>query len=149
MDQEIKDYINRFLDSIPFNKVLELSPKTISSDRVELNVPWRPQFVGNPSQRILHGGVISSVMDVTGGTVAVIGLFESMQGKSLEEKRQRIAKFGTIDLRVDYLRPGRGESFVCGASILRIGNKVAVTRMEYHNDSGDLLAVGTGTYMCG
>ena len=87
MDQLIKDYIDGFLDSIPFNKVLELTAKTISPEKVELNVPWRPQFVGNPTQRILHGGVISSVMDVAGGTVAVIGLLERMQGKTLQQKR--------------------------------------------------------------
>ena len=56
---------------------------------------------------------------------------------------------GTIDLRVDYLRPGRGTHFLAEARLLRAGNKVAVTRMELHNDKEELLAVGTGTYLCG
>lgn len=32
---------------------------------------------------------------------------------------------------------------------MRTGNKVAVTRMELNNDSGVLIAVGTGTYLVG
>jgi acyl-coenzyme A thioesterase PaaI-like protein len=31
--------------------------------------------------------------------------------------------------------------------VLRAGSRVAVTRMEFHNDSQDLIAVGTGTYI--
>ena len=56
-------------------------------------------------------------------------------------------KMSTIDLSIDYLRPGRGKSIIADGKILRIGNKVAVTRMELHNDEGKLIAVGTGTYI--
>ncbi|MCP4614563.1 MAG: thioesterase family protein, partial [Planctomycetes bacterium] len=53
------------------------------------------------------------------------------------------------DMRVDYLRPPKGNEFIGTASILRRGNKVAVTRMELHNDEDKLIAVGTGTYTVG
>ena len=53
---------------------------------------------------------------------------------------------GTIDLRVDYLRPGLGQSFSAKGFVLRTGRKVAVTRMELHNDKDLLIAVGTGAY---
>ena len=53
------------------------------------------------------------------------------------------------DLRVDYLRPGRGQSFTATAVLLRSGNKVAVVRTELHSEDGTLVAVGTGTYLCG
>ena len=56
---------------------------------------------------------------------------------------------GTIDLRVDYLRPGIGKHFIASSFILRAGNKVAVTRMELHNDNGEHIAVGTGAYLVG
>ena len=63
--------------------------------------------------------------------------------------RKKLAKLGTIDMRVDYLHPGKGKEFTISATPLRIGNKVAVTRMEFHNEDGVLIAVGTGTYLCG
>ncbi|HAV87176.1 MAG TPA: thioesterase family protein, partial [Pseudomonas sp.] len=59
------------------------------------------------------------------------------------------ARLGTIDLRIDYLRPGRGQRFSATATLLRSGNKVAVVRSELHNEAGVLIAVGTGTYLCG
>ena len=72
-----------------------------------------------------------------------------MYGQSFEEIAERFAITGTIDLRVDYLRPGLGKHFAATGSILRTGKKVSVTRMELHNDKGILIAVGTGTYVVG
>jgi acyl-coenzyme A thioesterase PaaI-like protein len=44
--------------------------------------------------------------------------------------------------------PGLGPGdCVAGGYILRLGNRVAVTRMELHNDEGSLIAVGTGAYL--
>ena len=52
----------------------------------------------------------------------------------------------THSLRVDYLRPGLGGTFSAKGFVLRAGRKVAVTRMELHNDEDSLIAVGTGAY---
>ncbi|MNC28772.1 hypothetical protein D3C75_769950 [compost metagenome] len=56
---------------------------------------------------------------------------------------------GTIDLRVDYLRPGRGQRFTASSSLLRAGNKVAVARVELHNEDQLHIASATATYMVG
>ncbi|HEX9652866.1 MAG TPA: thioesterase family protein, partial [bacterium] len=95
----------------------------------------------------LHGGVISSLLDVTGGLAAFVSLLKRMGHVSTQEKMERLSKFSTIDIRVDFLNPGRGKFFVTTATVLRTGNKVAVTRMELHNDDNLLIALGTGTYM--
>jgi acyl-coenzyme A thioesterase PaaI-like protein len=60
-----------------------------------------------------------------------------------------IARIGTIDMRVDYLRPGRGERFQSSGTVMRTGNKVAVTRMELRNEKDIMIAVGTGAYIVG
>ena len=62
---------------------------------------------------------------------------------------KRLKNIGTIDLRVDYLRPAKGKEFTATASIIRAGNKIVVTRLELHNDKQILVAVGTGTYIVG
>jgi uncharacterized protein (TIGR00369 family) len=100
-------------------------------------------------QGILHGGVTSAVLDVTGGVVAFTGLVRKLADLPIEERIQRFAKIGTIDLRIDYLRPGKGKWFEATGYPLRTGNKVAVARMELHNDTGELIAVGTGAYLVG
>ena len=58
---------------------------------------------------------------------------------------RRFSRLGTIDLRVDYLRPGRGNEFIATAHIIRAGSKVTVARMELHNEEGTHIAFGTGT----
>ena len=55
----------------------------------------------------------------------------------------------TIDIRVDYLLPGRGEVFTAKAHIIRRGSKVAVTRMQLTNEKDELIALGTATYLVG
>lgn len=52
-------------------------------------------------------------------------------------------------MRVDYLRPGKGQEFIATAQVIRRGKKVAVCRMELHNEKGTHIAFGTGTYMIG
>ena len=136
-------------EKIPFNKLIGMKIETLDLDKIGIRFEMRPELVGNFTRGNLHGGVISSVLDVTGGMVAWIGIMKKMEGQSFDEISERFNKIGTIDIRVDYLRPGLGEYFIATGSTLRTGNKVSVSRMELHNDKGILFAVGTGTYVVG
>ena len=136
-------------EKIPFNKLIGMKIETLDLDKIGIRFEMRPELVGNFTRGNLHGGVISSVLDVTGGMVAWIGIMKKMEGQSFDEISERFYKIGTIDIRVDYLRPGLGEYFIATGSTLRTGNKVSVSRMELHNDKGILIAVGTGTYVVG
>ncbi|MCP4687521.1 MAG: thioesterase family protein [Desulfobacterales bacterium] len=136
-------------EKLPFNRVLGLRVKSMSPDQVRVGFEMKETLIGNFRMEILHGGVISSTLDATGGLMASIGLLKKMAGRPLDEIARAFTHIGTIDLRIDYLRPGRGEFFLSSASTLRIGRKVAVTRMELHNNEDLLIAVGTGTYIVG
>ena len=136
-----------FMEKIPFNRVLGIEIDTLEKDRASLKFSMREELIGNFIRGALHGGVISSVLDVTGGLVAFLGVYHQIKGDPLEKKIARFSRLGTIDLRVDYLRPGMGKWFRSTGYILRTGNKVAVTRIELHNDERCLIAVGTGAYV--
>ena len=136
-------------EKIPFNKLIGMKIETLDLDKIGIRFEMSPELVGNFTRGNLHGGVISSVLDVTGGMVAWTGIMKKMEGQSFDEISERFNKIGTIDIRVDYLRPGLGDYFIATGSTLRTGNKVSVTRMELHNDKGILIAVGTGTYVVG
>ena len=136
-------------EKIPFNKLIGMKIETLDLDKIGIRFEMSPELVGNFTRGNLHGGVISSVLDVTGGMVAWTGIMKKMEAQSFDEISERFNKIGTIDIRVDYLRPGLGEYFIATGSTLRTGNKVSVTRMELHNDKGILIAVGTGTYVVG
>lgn len=145
--EEFVSVINEMFEKIPFNKVLGLKVKSISPDSVKTVFEMRDELMGNFKRGMLHGGVISSAIDVTGGLAAVISIQEKMPGETLEAKIERSFRMSTIDLRVDFLRPGLGKRFVVTAYVLRTGNKIAVIRIELHNDQNDLIAVGTGSYI--
>ncbi len=153
IDTELQNALDMLRDvyesRIPFNRVLGLEITALNPDQVCVRLNMQEKLIGNFIKGSLHGGVVASVMDLTGGIVAGIGLMRQLMGASTEEIFQRIARMGTIDLRVDYLRPGKGRYFLTEGAILRAGSKVAVARMEMHNDEGTLIAVGTGTYIVG
>ena len=136
-------------EKIPFNKVLGMTLASLSSEGVRVEFKMREDLVGNYYHGTLHGGVISAVLDATGGITATLSVVKRMSGKPIEDIAESLSRVGTIDLRVDYLRPGRGKMFKAQSSIMRTGNKVAVTRMELLNDEDLLVAVGTGTYLVG
>ena len=138
-------------ERLPFNRLLGLEVDHLELDRAGFRFTKREELVGNFVQGILHGGVISAVLDTTGGMMATVSALGRMleNGSSKEEMAASFARYGTIDMRVDYLRPGRGERFLSTATIMRTGRRVAVTRMELTNDAGNLIAVGTGAYSIG
>jgi uncharacterized protein (TIGR00369 family) len=147
-DEELFSVINEmFSEKIPFNKVLGLKVESINPERVKVSFETRDELIGHYTRGTLHGGVISSVIDVTGGLSAFMSIQERFPGELLEERLAKFARVSTIDLRVDFLRPGLGKCFVATAYTLRTGNRVAVTRIELHNDQNDLIAVGTGSYV--
>lgn len=140
-----------FLEQIPFNKLLGLRPTKLSDDYCEFKMNMKDDLIGNFLQGILHGGAISTALDVTGGAMAMVAAWKRLKEHKVPkaERPKTLAKLGTIDMRVDFLQPGKGKEFTIGATLLRIGNKVAVTRMELKNEKEELIAVGTGTYLCG
>lgn len=134
---------------MPFNRLLDIRIPTLTLTDIQVRIDMRQELIGNFIREILHGGVISSVLDLTGGLVASMELLKHMEGLEMEEIGKRMAKVGTIDLRVDFLRPGKGAYFLATGTILRKGSKVAVVRSELCNDQKVLIAAGTGTYLVG
>lgn len=147
--EQLLPYIAATFDQMPFNRLLGLQVSRFADDEVEVRFPWAAQLVGNPIQQILHGGVIATVLDVAGGMMAVASALGRFSEIEQSELVQRFGKMSTIDIRTDYLRPGRGKEFIATARVIRSGNKVAVCRMELHNEQGVHIALGTGTYLVG
>lgn len=136
-----------YVNQMPFDRLLGISIDTLTPTNIVVRIDMREELIGNFMRGILHGGVISSVLDLTGGLIASVELLKHLQGGEPEEIARRLSRIGTIDLRVDYLRAGKGDYFMASGSVLRRGNKVAVIRTEFCNDQELLIAAGTGTYL--
>ena len=121
---------------IPFNKVLGVRVVEIDHGHVRMQIPFREELIGDPMRRAIHGGVVSALADAAGGCAV---------WSALEEPRARVS---TIDIRIDYLRPGRAETVIAEASVCRVGRRVGVTDMRVFHASapGDSIATGKGVY---
>jgi len=123
-----------FERNIPFNAHLGMTVDHIEAGHCVLRIPYADHLIGDPGRPALHGGVVSTLADTAGG-LAVFSKFPFNE-----------ARVSTVDLRVDYLRPGLPQDVLCEATVVRLGNKVAVTHMVVRQGPDYLAADGRGVY---
>lgn len=123
------------LRRIPFNRVLGIDILELAPGRSVLAVPFRPELVGDPDRPAPHGGGISALADTCGGCA----VWSAVGGDD---------RVSSIDLRVDYLRPGRLEGLHAAGEVLRVGNRVGVANISLFHPSrpGELVAEAKRVY---
>ncbi|KIA79189.1 PaaI family thioesterase [Chromobacterium amazonense] len=101
-----------------------------------LKLQWREDLVGNPATGIIHGGVITSLVD-TCSAIAVTAHLPSIE------------TIATLDLRIDYLKSATpGKAIHCTAECYRLASQIAFTRAVcYHDNPADPIAHGVATFM--
>lgn len=101
-------------------------------------VPWAEHLVGDPDTGVLHGGVITAVLDNASGQAVTRSL--------LDPDNPSIA---TLDLRIDYQRPAqRGADLIVEASCYKVTRTIAFVRGIAHDgDREDPVATSVATFM--
>ena len=120
---------------VPFNAFLGIECTGLSAGFCRLELEFRPELIGDPMRKALHGGVLSTLIDTSGGA-AVWSKVELMDAVS------------TVDLRVDFLRPGGQERIVAEAHVARLGHRVGVVDVRVFHPSAPerTIATGKGVY---
>lgn len=136
-----------FERQIAFNQVLGLRITEVLPERVEGRITMRPELVGHAAYQRIHGGVISAGLDSMGGLAVMAAIAAKHMDDTPAQRLHRFSRLGTIDLRVDYMRPGIGKEFLLTARVLRLGSRVANTQMEFLSVDGELLSTGTAAYI--
>jgi uncharacterized protein (TIGR00369 family) len=127
------DVLRLMEEHAPFNRLLGLKGESLAPGRAVIVLPVREDFIGDPRRPALHGGVVSSLIDTTGGAAAWAALGP---GESVS----------TVDLRVDFLEPaGLGAPLRAEAVLLRKGNRVCHVRVSV-TQAGVLVAEGSAVY---
>jgi len=132
IDQDIfREVIENF---IPLHKKLGIRLVEIRKGFAKIMVPFSPELVGDPRIQSLHGGIISLALDSAGGAAAMTTLLSPDD------------RLSTIDMRVDYLRPGKPLDFFAEGELARSGNRIIVTRMIAYHERNEPIAEGKGVY---
>ncbi len=136
-----------FEEKIVFNQLLGLKITLLRPERVMGRIEMRNELIGHPAYNRIHGGVISAGLDAMGGLAVMAAIGARHMNETPEQRLQRFSRLGTIDLRVDYLRPGISEYFELRAEVLRLGSRVASTRMEFLGADGKLFSTAAAAYI--
>jgi len=126
-----------FADSlVQFNNALALRAVDCGPGWATMRLPYDGKLVGNPDTGVLHGGVITSLMDAA-------------CGMSVMMKLRKPTRVATLDLRIDYLKPATPpEAVHARAECYKVTRQVAFIRgLAYHDDPNDPIASAAGTFM--
>ncbi len=126
----------KFLHSFPFNRELGISPQAMNADWCTLKLEYKDTLVGDPRSGTLHGGVITSLLDVVLGFAVLLRLPESRH-------------IVTLNLRIDQLQPTTpGRLLLGGAVCYKLTPEFAFARgCAYHESVADPVATAMGIYM--
>lgn len=115
-----------------FWSFMGMEPVRVTPTEAELKISLKPHHF--QTFKVVHGGVFASIIDAAVGAMVVAQMTEEQ-------------KMATIELKVNYLKPGLGGDITAKAK--RIGNskRVVVGEVEVVNNEGELLALGIATYL--
>lgn len=125
-----------WLCTIPHCSVLKLEFVQGERGKAVMRLPYQTRLVGDQRTGILHGGVITALVDTT-SALSIWSLLEEPIGTP------------TLDLRIDYLRPATpGLPVYCQAECYRMARQIAFTRATaYQEGNPQPVATGVATFM--
>lgn len=124
---------------IPHCAALGIRFTGIAGREATMALPWKPELVGDPLTGVLHGGVVTTLID----SVCGMAVFVAMQ---------QLKPIATLDLRIDYLKPASAEKELrATAECYKLTRHIAFTRARaYHPDTpDDWVASSVGAFMIG
>src|SRR5688572_25040330 len=82
----------RLVNRVPHARAVGMTVLDARPNEAWIRMPYSPDLVGNPETGIVHGGVITTLLDQAGGSAALLALEEAVA-------------IATLDLRIDYMKP--------------------------------------------
>ncbi|MEQ8662855.1 MAG: PaaI family thioesterase [Gammaproteobacteria bacterium] len=134
--RQLREFLADPANRSPHNQFLDMQIQDLEHGRAKLRVPYSPTLAGNADNGVLHGGVITTVIDSACGLATLAALPE----------RARIA---TLDLRIDYLKPATpGADVVASAHCYKVTRNVCFVRaIAYHENPDDPIANCAASFM--
>jgi len=124
----------------PHAEAIGAQYEDVQGRRVTVRVPYADHLVGDPDTGVIHGGVITAILDNASGW-AIRNHQDFTDDMSM----------ATLDLRIDYMRPATpGEDLIVHAECYRLTRNVAfVSGIAHQGDEADPVAASTAAFRMG
>jgi uncharacterized protein (TIGR00369 family) len=123
MSQAAAQRLEAFLDRVPYVRFLGMRAE-LAGDEMTAVLPFAPHLIGNVALPALHGGVIGAFMEMT-----------ALAQLSVIAPSPKVHK--TIDIAIEYLRPGKAQVIYARADVRKVGRQVANVHVEAWQDHRD------------
>lgn len=131
----MQEHAKTIMSVVPWANALGFEVDKVERGRAWGKVDWREDLVGDPDTGVIHGGVITALLDNLCGVAcgAALNEFKSM---------------ATLDLRIDYMRPAtKGRAVIGEAECYNVTRNVAFVRAwAYHDDKDKVIATAAGAF---
>lgn len=131
----LRENMAKTIAFVPWAKEIGLQVIEIERGRAKGKISWNEQLVGAPDTGVIHGGVLTSMLDNLAGMAVVSALDE-------------FKSTATLDLRIDYMRPAeKGLDIIGEAECYHVTRTVAFIRASaFHEGSDKIIATATGSF---
>lgn len=125
----------QFIEAIPHARALGMQVDALGAGTATISMPWAEHLVGDPRSGVVHGGVVSALMDTCCG--AAVMAHPSGPGST-----------ATIDLRIDYMRSAtQGQRITAKAECYHMTRTVGFVRaVALDEDEDNPVAAATGAF---
>lgn len=126
------------LKYVPHAAAIGLKILDVKPSGCRMSIPYDKNFIGNVETGVIHGGIITTLLDTTCGLSVQLSLGEA-------------TAIATLDLRIDYMKPATpGLGVIAHATCFKATRNIAFVRgVAYHVDEQDPVATSVGTFMIG
>jgi uncharacterized protein (TIGR00369 family) len=132
------ELLSHMLSGLPHARALGMRVVETAPSVAVLSVPYDLRLIGDPDTGVVHGGVVTTLLDTCCGLAVLCA-------------PQAPAATATLDLRIDYMRPARpGQALTARAECHRFARSVAFVRaVAWDDDADDPVASAAGAFMVG